>query len=169
MSFARDGRYQCTSRSSGRANGQYLTKPRLAITFAILVISLTFGISTIKVRPGLASKSHPTPTSTPPTKTPFETTWYVLPLSSYADSHERQQHPNEYIRGATLRFLPEISKEVQLFEPPFPTCCCLDGRVILSELFPRIFAPVALPLLPFLYSVSSFLCPSSCRRHFDGI
>lgn len=32
-----------------------------------------------------------------------------------------QQHPNEYIRGATLRFLQKISKDVELLEPLVPT------------------------------------------------
>ncbi|KAF8555045.1 Coatomer, beta subunit [Imleria badia] len=31
------------------------------------------------------------------------------------------QHPNEYIRGATLRFLQKISKDVELLEPLIPT------------------------------------------------
>lgn len=32
-----------------------------------------------------------------------------------------QQHPNEYIRGATLRFLQKI-REPELLEPLIPTC-----------------------------------------------
>lgn len=36
-----------------------------------------------------------------------------------------QQHPNEYIRGATLRFLQKI-REPELLEPLIPTCrACL--------------------------------------------
>jgi vesicle coat complex subunit len=31
------------------------------------------------------------------------------------------QHPNEYIRGATLRFLQKI-REPELLEPLIPTC-----------------------------------------------
>ncbi|KZT08642.1 coatomer protein [Laetiporus sulphureus 93-53] len=39
------------------------------------------------------------------------------------------QHPNEYIRGATLRFLQKISKDVELLEPLMPTCrSCLEHR-----------------------------------------
>ncbi|OCH95747.1 coatomer protein [Obba rivulosa] len=39
------------------------------------------------------------------------------------------QHPNEYIRGATLRFLQKISKDVELLEPLIPTCrACLEHR-----------------------------------------
>ncbi|KAI5118575.1 hypothetical protein M0805_004191 [Coniferiporia weirii] len=39
------------------------------------------------------------------------------------------QHPNEYIRGATLRFLQKISKEAELLEPLIPTCrSCLEHR-----------------------------------------
>ncbi|KAF9817775.1 hypothetical protein IEO21_03234 [Rhodonia placenta] len=39
------------------------------------------------------------------------------------------QHPNEYIRGATLRFLQKISKEAELLEPLIPTCrACLEHR-----------------------------------------
>ncbi|CDO73176.1 hypothetical protein BN946_scf185007.g231 [Trametes cinnabarina] len=39
------------------------------------------------------------------------------------------QHPNEYIRGATLRFLQKISKEVELLEPLVPICrSCLEHR-----------------------------------------
>ncbi|KAI0050610.1 coatomer beta subunit [Auriscalpium vulgare] len=39
------------------------------------------------------------------------------------------QHPNEYIRGATLRFLQKISKEQELLEPLIPICrSCLEHR-----------------------------------------
>ncbi|TBU50067.1 coatomer protein [Dichomitus squalens] len=39
------------------------------------------------------------------------------------------QHPNEYIRGATLRFLQKISKDAELLEPLIPTCrSCLEHR-----------------------------------------
>ncbi|KAI0639848.1 coatomer protein [Trametes polyzona] len=39
------------------------------------------------------------------------------------------QHPNEYIRGATLRFLQKISKDQELLEPLIPTCrACLEHR-----------------------------------------
>ncbi|KAK2462886.1 hypothetical protein APHAL10511_005084 [Amanita phalloides] len=39
------------------------------------------------------------------------------------------QHPNEYIRGATLRFLQKISKDTELLEPLIPTCrVCLEHR-----------------------------------------
>ena len=42
---------------------------------------------------------------------------------------ELQQHPNEYIRGATLRFLQKISKDAELLEPLIPTCrSCLKHR-----------------------------------------
>ena len=37
--------------------------------------------------------------------------------------------PNEYIRGATLRFLQKISRDVELLEPLIPTCrSCLEHR-----------------------------------------
>ncbi len=40
-----------------------------------------------------------------------------------------QQHPNEYIRGATLRFLTKIAKDSELLEPLIPTCrSCLEHR-----------------------------------------
>ncbi|KAG1772248.1 armadillo-type protein [Suillus placidus] len=40
-----------------------------------------------------------------------------------------EQHPNEYIRGATLRFLQKISKDTELLEPLIPTrCSCLEHR-----------------------------------------
>ncbi|CAL1694195.1 unnamed protein product [Somion occarium] len=39
------------------------------------------------------------------------------------------QHPNEYIRGSTLRFLQKISKDAELLEPLIPTCrSCLEHR-----------------------------------------
>ncbi|KAI0348157.1 coatomer protein [Trametopsis cervina] len=39
------------------------------------------------------------------------------------------QHPNEYIRGATLRFLQKISREAELLEPLIPICrSCLEHR-----------------------------------------
>ncbi|ESK83897.1 coatomer subunit beta [Moniliophthora roreri MCA 2997] len=39
------------------------------------------------------------------------------------------QHPNEYIRGATLRFLQKIAKDTELLEPLIPTCrSCLEHR-----------------------------------------
>ncbi|THH18996.1 hypothetical protein EW146_g2085 [Bondarzewia mesenterica] len=39
------------------------------------------------------------------------------------------QHPNEYIRGATLRFLQKISKDQELLEPLIPLCrACLEHR-----------------------------------------
>ncbi|KAL1759385.1 adaptin N terminal region-domain-containing protein [Schizophyllum commune] len=39
------------------------------------------------------------------------------------------QHPNEYIRGATLRFLQKIAKDQELLEPLIPTCrSCLEHR-----------------------------------------
>ncbi|KZT30989.1 coatomer protein [Neolentinus lepideus HHB14362 ss-1] len=39
------------------------------------------------------------------------------------------QHPNEYIRGATLRFLQKISRDTELLEPLIPTCrACLEHR-----------------------------------------
>lgn len=38
------------------------------------------------------------------------------------------QHPNEYIRGATLRFLCKL-REPELLEPLLPTCrACLEHR-----------------------------------------
>ena len=37
------------------------------------------------------------------------------------DVRTRQQHPNEYIRGATLRFLQKITKDIELLEPLIPT------------------------------------------------
>ena len=40
-----------------------------------------------------------------------------------------KQHPNEYIRGATLRFLQKISKDTELLEPLIPICrSCLEHR-----------------------------------------
>jgi coatomer subunit beta len=40
-----------------------------------------------------------------------------------------QQHPNEYIRGATLRFLQKISRDSELLEPLVPICrSCLEHR-----------------------------------------
>ena len=40
-----------------------------------------------------------------------------------------QQHPNEYIRGATLRFLQKISRDQELLEPLIPICrSCLEHR-----------------------------------------
>ena len=40
-----------------------------------------------------------------------------------------QQHPNEYIRGATLRFLQKISRDAELLEPLIPICrSCLEHR-----------------------------------------
>ncbi|KAL1724291.1 adaptin N terminal region-domain-containing protein [Schizophyllum commune] len=39
------------------------------------------------------------------------------------------QHPNEYIRGATLRFLQKIARDQELLEPLIPTCrSCLEHR-----------------------------------------
>ncbi|KAI0005525.1 coatomer beta subunit [Russula compacta] len=39
------------------------------------------------------------------------------------------QHPNEYIRGATLRFLQKISRDQELLEPLIPICrSCLEHR-----------------------------------------
>ncbi|KAI0685082.1 coatomer protein [Cytidiella melzeri] len=39
------------------------------------------------------------------------------------------QHPNEYIRGATLRFLQKIAKDVEVLEPLIPICrSCLEHR-----------------------------------------
>ncbi|KAF9055737.1 coatomer protein [Panaeolus papilionaceus] len=39
------------------------------------------------------------------------------------------QHPNEYIRGASLRFLQKIAKDAELLEPLIPTCrSCLEHR-----------------------------------------
>ncbi|KAG9220316.1 hypothetical protein CCMSSC00406_0006381 [Pleurotus cornucopiae] len=39
------------------------------------------------------------------------------------------QHPNEYIRGSTLRFLQKISKDAELLEPLVPICrSCLEHR-----------------------------------------
>lgn len=61
-----------------------------------------------------------------------EMTWcahhfYVYYRSSTIPSP--QQHPNEYIRGATLRFLQKIAKDAELLEPLIPTCrSCLEHR-----------------------------------------
>jgi hypothetical protein len=56
---------------------------------------------------------------------PFEMTSYVprLPIASRTSCRrvDFQQHPNEYIRGATLRFLQKI-KEPELLEPLIATC-----------------------------------------------
>ncbi|KAF9528156.1 coatomer protein [Crepidotus variabilis] len=39
------------------------------------------------------------------------------------------QHPNEYIRGASLRFLQKIAQDQELLEPLIPTCrSCLEHR-----------------------------------------
>lgn len=39
------------------------------------------------------------------------------------------QHPNEYIRGATLRFLQKLAKDTDLIEPLIPTVrSCLEHR-----------------------------------------
>jgi coatomer subunit beta len=57
-------------------------------------------------------------------------TWYALfsKLMHCALSLV-QQHPNEYIRGATLRFLTKISKDAELLEPLIPTLrSCLEHR-----------------------------------------
>jgi len=43
-----------------------------------------------------------------------------------------QQHPNEYIRGATLRFLQKI-KEPELLEPLIPTCRSCLVRMSISR------------------------------------
>ena len=44
-------------------------------------------------------------------------------------THVFQQHPNEYIRGATLRFLQKISRDQELLEPLIPICrSCLEHR-----------------------------------------
>ncbi|KAG8840935.1 coatomer subunit beta, partial [Serendipita sp. 411] len=43
------------------------------------------------------------------------------------------QHPNEYIRGATLRFLQKI-KEPELLEPLVPTCLKYDAATTLTTL-----------------------------------
>lgn len=57
--------------------------------------------------------------------TPLEMISYVprLPVASCISCRrvDFQQHPNEYIRGATLRFLQKI-KEPELLEPLIPTC-----------------------------------------------
>lgn len=46
-----------------------------------------------------------------------------------AYSTHSQQHPNEYIRGATLRFLQKIAKDVEVLEPLIPICrSCLEHR-----------------------------------------
>ena len=58
-------------------------------------------------------------------------TWYATrPLYVRAGAHQpSQQHPNEYIRGATLRFLQKIAKDQELLEPLIPTCrSCLEHR-----------------------------------------
>lgn len=63
--------------------------------------------------------------------TPFVMTWSVKsrPSSRYDIHSIPQQHPNEYIRGATLRFLTKIAKETELLEPLIPTCrSCLEHR-----------------------------------------
>ena len=56
---------------------------------------------------------------------PFEMISYVpyLPIASHTSCRrvDFQQHPNEYIRGATLRFLQKI-KEPELLEPLIATC-----------------------------------------------
>lgn len=50
--------------------------------------------------------------------------WFLTSLTQ-CDS---QQHPNEYIRGSTLRFLQKI-KEPELLEPLIPTVrACLEHR-----------------------------------------
>ena len=52
---------------------------------------------------------------------------YAAPIHSH--NLFIQQHPNEYIRGATLRFLQKIAKDAELLEPLIPTCrSCLEHR-----------------------------------------
>lgn len=46
-----------------------------------------------------------------------------------ATNFNPQQHPNEYIRGATLRFLQKMATDAELLEPLVPTCrSCLEHR-----------------------------------------
>ena len=57
-------------------------------------------------------------------------TWCVV-FSFFITSRltNSQQHPNEYIRGASLRFLQKIAKDSELLEPLIPTCrTCLEHR-----------------------------------------
>lgn len=58
--------------------------------------------------------------------------WYVgWPVTSCSPDGltSVQQHPNEYIRGASLRFLQKIAKDQELLEPLIPTCrACLEHR-----------------------------------------
>ena len=62
----------------------------------------------------------------------FEAIWWVGQISS--NKHLIvdifvQQHPKEYIRGATLQFLQKIAKDAELLEPLIPTCrSCLKHR-----------------------------------------
>lgn len=62
---------------------------------------------------------------------PSVTIWYVhtLAMSEPLLNGLTQQHPNEYIRGATLRFLQKIAKDAELLEPLVPICrSCLEHR-----------------------------------------
>jgi len=45
----------------------------------------------------------------------------ILPSDVHTPILPSQQHPNEYIRGATLRFLQKISRDIELLEPLIPT------------------------------------------------
>ncbi|KAF9036979.1 coatomer protein [Hymenopellis radicata] len=46
----------------------------------------------------------------------------AIRMTSYVLLNSLLQHPNEYIRGATLRFLTKIAKDSELLEPLIPTC-----------------------------------------------
>ena len=52
----------------------------------------------------------------------------LISLHETCIPNSSQQHPNEYIRGATLRHLQKI-KDAELLEPLIPTCrTCLEHR-----------------------------------------
>src|SRR5258705_6212830 len=57
-------------------------------------------------------------------------TWCVLSWYDIASKTNSQQHPNEYIQGASFRFLQKIAKDSELLEPLIPTCrTCLEHRL----------------------------------------
>lgn len=70
------------------------------------------------------------------------------------------QHPNEYIRGSTLRFLCKI-KEAEILEPLVPSVrACLVN--IQYYYFFAYFFLTNLYLVFFFVGASSFLCKKEC-------
>jgi hypothetical protein len=84
-------------------------------------------------------------------------------IDTFTKLYVSQQHPNEYIRGATLRFLQKIAQDAELLEPLIPTCrsCLVFAIYSIYREFENLIPDAPELMYTFLVAESD----STCKRN----